>query len=108
MAQISKALPRPPHASELAKRLGVRSSSTALPHATGGADGGVEGGVGVAEAVGAGGFEGAIEFAQGPAVGGRDLAVGAPKVSRVTLARHWLRRRRWPGRHLPNLAAGFC
>ena len=38
-------------------------------HAISGADGGVEGGLGVAEAVGAGGFEGAIEVAQGPAVG---------------------------------------
>ena len=43
-------------------------------HAVGGADGGVEGGMGGAEAVGAGGFEGAIEVAQGPAVGGHDLA----------------------------------
>jgi hypothetical protein len=38
-------------------------------HAVGSMDGGVEGGLGVAEAVGAGGFEGAIEVAQGPAVG---------------------------------------
>ena len=45
-----------------------------LIHPVGGADGGVEGGLGVAEAVGAGGFEGAIEIAQGPAVGGHDLA----------------------------------
>jgi hypothetical protein len=52
-------------------------------HAVSGADGGGEGGVGVAEPVGAGGFEGVIEFAQGPAVGGRDLAVGAPNVSTV-------------------------
>ena len=52
-------------------------------HAVGGADGGVEGGVGVTEAVGTGGFEGAIESAQGPAVGGRELAVGTPKVSVV-------------------------
>jgi hypothetical protein len=36
--------------------------------------------LGVAEVVGAGGFEGAIEVAQGPAVGGRDLAVGAARV----------------------------
>ena len=43
-------------------------------HAVCGADGGVEGGLGVVEAVGAGGFEGAIEVAQGPAVGGHDLA----------------------------------
>ena len=48
-------------------------SSVSL-HPIGGADGGVEGGVGVAEAVGAGGFEGAIEVAQGPAVSGHDLA----------------------------------
>ena len=41
-----------------------------------GTDDGVEGGVGVTEAVGAGGFEGAIEVAQGPAVGGHDLAAG--------------------------------
>ena len=40
-------------------------------------DGGVGGGVGVAETAGAGGFEGAIDFARGPAVGGQDLAVGA-------------------------------
>jgi len=53
-------------------------------HSVSGADGGVEGGVGVAEAVGAGGFEGAIEVAQGPAVGGRDLAAGTPKVSIVS------------------------
>ena len=39
-----------------------------------GADDGVEGGLGVAKAVGAGGFEGAIEVAQGPAVGGHDFA----------------------------------
>ena len=52
-------------------------------HPVGGADGGVEGGLGVAQAVGAGGFEGAIEVAQGPAVGGYDLAVGAPKMSIV-------------------------
>ena len=48
----------------------------ALFHAVGGADGGVEGGLGVAEAVGAGGFEGEIEVAEGP-------AVGDPKVSIV-------------------------
>jgi hypothetical protein len=46
----------------------------AFLHAIGGADGGVEGVLGVAEAVGAGGFEGAIEVAQRPAVGGHDLA----------------------------------
>ena len=46
----------------------------ALLHALGRADGGVEGGVGSAEGVGAGGSEGAIEVAQGPAVGGHDLA----------------------------------
>ena len=38
-------------------------------HPIGDADGGVEGGLGVAQAVGAGGFEGAIEVAQRPAVG---------------------------------------
>ena len=43
-------------------------------HTVGGADGEVEGGVGVAEAVGAGGFEGAINFTRGPAIGGYDLA----------------------------------
>ena len=62
-------------------------------HALRGADGGVEGGAGVAEAVGAGGFEGAIEFAQGPAIGGRDVGVGAPKSvnsEHPTLARHLL------------------
>ena len=52
-------------------------------HSVGGAHGGVEGRVGVAEAVGAGGFEGAIEVAQGPAVGGHDLAVGAVRMSKV-------------------------
>jgi hypothetical protein len=50
-------------------------------HAVGGADGGVEGGLGVAKAVGAGGCEDASEVAQGPAVGGRDLAVAAVRVS---------------------------
>ena len=48
-------------------------------HAVGGADGGVEGGVGVAEAIDAGGFEGAIEVAQGLAVCGRDLAAQGPQ-----------------------------
>lgn len=39
-------------------------------HAAGGADGGVEGGVGLAEAVGARVFEGAAELAQGLDGGG--------------------------------------
>ena len=47
----------------------------ALLHAVGGADGGVEGGLAVAAAVGVGRFEGAIEVAQGSAVGCDDLAV---------------------------------
>jgi hypothetical protein len=34
----------------------------------------IESGVGVAEAVGAGGFEGEVEVAQGPGVGLHDLA----------------------------------
>ena len=62
-------------------------------HAVGGADGGVEGGLGVAEAVGAGGFEGAIEVAQGLVVNGRELAVSSPKVSKGVNSenRHLLR-----------------
>jgi hypothetical protein len=44
-------------------------------HAVGSADGGVEGGLGVAEAVGAGGFEGAIEVARGPAVGDPNVSI---------------------------------
>jgi hypothetical protein len=47
--------------------------------------------VGVAEAVGAGGFEGAIEFAQGPAVGGHDLtAQGAQATGPGIFCRSWL------------------
>ena len=45
--------------------------------AVGGADDGVEGGMGVAKLVGAGDFEVAIELAEEPGVGGRDPAVGA-------------------------------
>ena len=41
-------------------------------HAVGAADGGVEGGMGIAEAVSAGGLAGAIEFAQGAVVALRD------------------------------------
>jgi hypothetical protein len=48
-------------------------------HAIGRTDGGVEGGLGVAEAVGASGFEGTIEVAQGPAFGGHDLATRGPQ-----------------------------
>lgn len=46
----------------------TRSTRTFVPgvaHSIGGADGGVQGGVGVAEPVGTEGFEGAIEVAQG-------------------------------------------
>jgi hypothetical protein len=43
-------------------------------HPIGGANGEVESGVGVAEAVGAGDFEAAIEVAQNSTVGGHDLA----------------------------------
>ena len=43
-----------------------------LLDAVGGADGGVEGGMGIAEAVSAGGLAGAIEFAQGAVVALRD------------------------------------
>ena len=46
----------------------------AFLHAIGSADGGAEGGVGAAEAVRAAGFGGALEFAQGPALGGHNLA----------------------------------
>ena len=52
-----------------------------LLHSKAGTDDGVEGGVGVVEAVGAGGVEGAIEVARGQDVGGRDTAVDAPRVS---------------------------
>ena len=48
------------------KRQGI--GACAIVNAIGGADGGVEGGLGVAEAVGARSFEGALEVAQGPAV----------------------------------------
>ena len=53
-------------------------------HPVGVADGGVEGAVGVAQAVGTGDFEGAIEVAQGPAVGGCDLEVSNPRASKVS------------------------
>ena len=55
-------------------------------HAVGGADGGVEGGMGVAEAVGAGGFESAIEVAQGPTVGLHDLPAQGVQLMRRTIA----------------------
>ena len=41
--------------------------------------------MGVAETVGAGGFEGAVEFVAGAAAGGRELGVGTPGVSIVSI-----------------------